>query len=404
MQPTFFNEKPPAPQFGPDVRIVTATGSATFGENMTLRAIFLTALGSLGADLRRNGVVPADIRTLAIHVPDTKAFMDDLVELDLLYREMLGGNAGTVGLLTSDGVVSIEAVLAVSPPSYAPVYRGLTKAEVNREYSPRAIVPEAADIMANWRIQGTAFQKTRTAEIYYGSDPKHAIDLYLPENKEKPPIMIFIHGGYWQALDKRDNSHLCAALVDAGVAVASVNYPLCPPSSIAEIIRDCQTAAAVLYRNEEGFGYDATRITVCGHSAGGHLAAVLGRTDWPSISPDLPADLIKGCLPISGVFDVEPLVHTGLNAALNLDVAGAQAVSATRMDSPHAGPVICAVGGDESESFRQQSENYTKLAKEISQSAEYLELPGKNHFTVVEALNEPDSPLYEAAVDMATSV
>lgn len=380
-------------------QLVRAEGHS---DKASLEDGFLAAASALGQDLASRGASPAHIEHLTISVPDMNAFLAALSDMDLLYREALGGNSGRVALTTSDGGIGLEAQAIVPPASDEIVFAGLTRAEVNREYSPRATVPEAPDILARWRREGAEFQKSRDAELLYGTSSAKGIDLFLPKIKrtQPPPLHVYIHGGYWQALDKRDNGQFGAALLDAGIAFAALNYPLCPPATVGQIVEDCRAALAQLYHQAAEHGYDGTRITISGHSAGGHLVAMLAATDWPSADNHLPADLIKGTVSISGLFDVEPLVHTGLNKALGLSIEQARDLSPIRQNLLSPGPVIAAVGGAESNEFRRQSRDYVTYLEDQGGDAAYLELPGLNHFTVVEALSDTGSDLYKNVVEM----
>lgn len=401
MQIEWTNQSAPEADSG-NSTLIRAEGRAAAPN---LKDAFLEAAKALGRNLAGQGATPANIEFLTISVPDMAAFQADLTNFDLLYREALGGNSGRVGLIEAPDQVILTAQAVVPPVSDEIVFGGYTRSQLNREYSPRATVPEAPDIMARWRMDGTAHQASRSAELSYGKDPAHGIDLFMPSPPSRgtapPPLHAYIHGGYWQALDKRDNCQFGIPMVEADIAFAAINYPLCPPATVSEIVIACRAALACLYRCAADFGYDAGRITISGHSAGGHLVGMLAATDWPALDDGLPADLIKGTIAISGLFEVEPLVHTGLNKALGLTVDAAKEVSPILLPALPDGPVIAAVGGAESDEFRRQSRDYVDLLTRNGVDAEYLEMPGLNHFTAVEALADPESNLYKTVVKMA---
>lgn len=395
---TWRDQPAPAVQADPDHTAVTASSGPIDGQ--TLANSVLDAARALGLDLARQGAAPPHIRTLTITTPDPDAFDAALPEIDLLYREILGGNFGDIALVKGDSV-TFTAVAHVPPASKDPVYLDYDAAKLSMEYSPRVSVPEASQIMAAWRVDGTAHQETRTAEISYGPDSAHTIDLYLPQGVKNAPLHVYIHGGYWQALDKKDNAHLCRKIVEAGIAIAALNYPLCPPASIGDIVTDCRTALAHLYQTADQNGYDADWITISGHSAGGHLVAMLAATHWPQIDPDLPRDLIKGTVSISGLFDLEPLRHIGLNNALRLTENDARTLSPMLLNLVSNAPFVAAVGGAESDEFRRQSQDYADHWRDRRKDIDYLELPDLNHFTVVEALADTHSLLYKKVVEIA---
>lgn len=366
-----------------------------------LRDAFFALSKQLGPAVIAAGASPTDIKTLTIAAPDPAAIREDLPQLDLLYRECLGGNMGRVGLVRGP-VLTFTVHAVVGPKPSAPVFRDYDLAALNFQYSPRMSVPEAAQHMASWREQGTAYQATHATEIVHSDREKHASDLYRPETRNgAPPLHVFIHGGYWQALDKRDNGFLFDGLVQAGIAVAALNYPLAPPASIGEILELCRASIADLYRKSGKYGYDPARLTVSGHSAGGHLTAALAATDWSQYGSDLPSDLIKGAAPMSGVFDLEPIRHTGLNNALNLSESETVSWSPTGFSIPSTIPFLISVGGAESDEFRRQSKDFQATIEAKGTTAAYLEVPGANHFTILHALSDSDSVLQKAMIRLA---
>src|SRR5881394_1895931 len=164
---------------------------------------------------------------------------------------------------------------------------------------------------------------TSHLDLRYGDAPGETIDLF-PARKGDGSCLMFIHGGYWRSLDKKDFSFLAPALVGAGISLAVVNYDLCPKVSIEEIVRQMLRASRWLWLHAEDYGMDQDRLYVSGHSAGGHLAAMLMCAQWPAFDSQLPKDLWKGGLAISGIYDLRPLVDVDwLNADLRLDEAAA---------------------------------------------------------------------------------
>ncbi len=168
-------------------------------------------------------------------------------------------------------------------------------------------------------------------------------------------MLVYIHGGYWRALDKRDQSFVAPPFVAAGAMVVLPNYALCPAVTIEHIVLQLVQSLAWVWRHAAEHGGDPARIVVAGHSAGGHLAAMMLACDWRAVAPDLPADLVKGALAVSGVFELEPLRHAPFLAPdLNLDAATARKLSPAAMPAPR-GRLVAVVGGDESEEFLRQN-------------------------------------------------
>lgn len=346
--------------------------------------------------LAAEGATPAQIVSVTIEAPDPALIRHDLYELDLLYRECLGGNMGRVGLIPGKALAFVVTA-HVHPTPSDPVYRGYDRAALNFQYAPRLAVPEAAEIMASWRTCGTRYQAQFATEIQHRPSPKHTSDLYLPAPTQSPaPLHIYIHGGYWQALDKRDNSFLLDSLVQAGIAVATLNYPLAPAATIGQILEICRTAIVDLYNKSAELGVDPNRLTISGHSAGGHLASAIAATRWRNYGATLPSDLIKAAAPLSGVFDLEPLRHTGLNTVLKLSESEAKSWSPLRMRPSPSIPQMVVVGAAESDEFRRQSNEFHRALQDNGISSLYLEIPEANHFTILNALSDSDSALQKA--------
>ncbi len=230
-------------------------------------------------------------------------------------------------------------------------------------------MPEHPAIIAGWARDAAAFREVVPPRVQpYGSSPRQAMDIF---GLADAPVALFIHGGYWQKLDRSFFSHMARGLLAHGVAVAVLGYDLCPQVTLREIVAQCRAACAALPGPALAFG----------HSAGGHLSAML------LAGGDVPA-----ALPVSGVFDVTPLRHTTIGDALRLDAEEAHALSPLFMPAP-AGRMHAVVGGAESGAFRGQTQ---AMAQAWGASAE--ELPGENHFTVIASLAEPDGALTRAAL------
>lgn len=227
----------------------------------------------------------------------------------------------------------------------------------------------------------------------YGPEPKATIDLF-PARRAGAPILIFIHGGYWRRLDKDDHSFIAEGPVNAGAAVAVVNYDLCPGVTIETIVAECRAATAWTYRNAAKLRGDANRIFVCGHSAGGHLTATTMATGWAA--EGLPADLVKGGLPISGVFDLHPIRRTSINDDTKLDRAAADRLSPLLHRPPRLMPIVAAVGAKETFAFLEQTRTFAETWRLWGGPADHLVVPGVHHFDVLFEIGKPDGPLAQA--------
>ncbi len=271
------------------------------------------------------------------------------------------------------------------------VYKEYTAAELATQYNNRAMVPEHPQIFARWQshIQAFRTQAHSRLDLAYGVAERETLDLFLCD-QANAPLHLFIHGGYWQAMDKNYFSFLAQALIQKGVNVAIINYGLCPAVSLDHIIEQLRQACIWLWRYAAECGCDRNRLQISGHSAGGHLCAMLMATDWPKRATDLPSDLIKSGIAISGLFDLEPLCYTPINQALSLDVDTARRNSPMFLMPATTGPLLLAIGGLESSEYHRQSQDlaarWHTLTVEIC--------PGLNHFTVVEELVNVNSILF----------
>ncbi len=259
--------------------------------------------------------------------------------------------------------------------------------DLEAEYNNRARVPEHPAIMSGWARDAAAYRAAQAhdADVAYGSLRREKYD-FFPAGADAP-IVLFIHGGYWQALDKSFFSHIAKGPNTLGIAVAVMSYDLCPEVTLARIVDQVRACALALWRQT------GRRVTACGHSAGGHLTAMLLATNWKALDPAAPADLVSAGLAISGLFDLPPLVPTSVNLKLGLDEAEAKRLSPAFMH-PNAGTrLIAAVGGDESGEYLRQSrliaENWTPLGCATRDHP----LAGENHFTVIASLAEANGEL-----------
>lgn len=267
------------------------------------------------------------------------------------------------------------------------------------EYDNRARVPEHVDIFARWHRDAEAFRSAaRSAEfkLKYGPSPRQTIDLF-PASGDGPrtPLMLFVHGGWWRTLHPDEFSHLAAGPNAHGVTVAVAGYDLCPQVSIATIIEQIRAACLFLWRKRR------QRIMVCGHSAGGHLAACMLATDWKTLDPSAPADLVPAAYAISGVFDLAPLTRISVNADLKLDDKSARACSPLYWEVPAGRSLDAVVGGIESDEFLRQSRIITEAWRQGMAETRYEAVPGKNHFDVLDALGDPDSAMTRRVVELA---
>jgi arylformamidase len=263
------------------------------------------------------------------------------------------------------------------------------------EYNNRTRVPEYVDIFARWEREAADFRAKAAAEedcalgLSYGGSPRQIIDLFFPQSSGITPLAMFIHGGYWRSLEPSMFSHMARGLNAHGIAVAVAGYDLAPQVSIPTIISQIQKACLFLWYR---FGQ---RIMVYGHSAGGHLAACAAATDWKLLAMDAPTDLVPAAYSISGVFDLEPIVHASMNQDLKLDAQLARRISPLYWPAAPGTVFDAVVGALESSEFKRQSQAIADAWRARGATTRYEEIAGTNHFTVLDALPDAASPMVD---------
>jgi arylformamidase len=253
------------------------------------------------------------------------------------------------------------------------------------EYNNRARVPENPALIAGWARDAKTYRETHPSwhVISYGAGARHTIDFFPAENDG--PIVVFIHGGYWQALDSSYFSHLAAGLNAHGVSVAIPSYDLCPGVSVGDIIEQMRAMTRELAKL-------GRPLVMSGHSAGGHLAACMLATEWRALHAALPADLVSAVYAISGLFDLGPLISTSVNIPLHLNDLSAREVSPLFWPAPSRGSLDAVVGGDESAEYFRQSQTIVDVWG-VSIPTRYEAISGANHFTVIAGMADPQSPM-----------
>ncbi len=274
------------------------------------------------------------------------------------------------------------------------LYRDYDKAGLDAQYNIRARVTDHAEWSARWAIECEAVRKTRPARLDIPYD-KEALDVF-PAARTPAPALIFIHGGYWQSRSKEDFCFIVPAFQDAGVTVVMVEYTLAPKATMDEIVRQNRAAVAFVHRNAREFGIDPARIHVAGHSAGGHLAAMMMVTDWSTLGLDRPP--LRGGTAISGLYDLEPIRLCYLNEVLGMDAATAARNSPIHLVPAKAPPLILALGTDEAEEFHRQQEVLAGLWRRHGLALEIADQPGDHHFSVIQRLGESDSILHRSVM------
>jgi arylformamidase len=272
---------------------------------------------------------------------------------------------------------------------------------LDREYNPRVGVPDIAGLFGRWQQAARAArEKPSKLDLQYGPTAAETLDLFQAPGPSDKPLLIFIHCGYWRALDKRDFSWIAPAYVAAGISVALLNYGLAPATPLPEIVEQMRRACVWLYRNAHDLEIDPLNIVCSGHSAGGHLAAMMLATDWTQSAPDLPIRLLAGAVAVSGLFDLAPVAKAPfVRDDLKLDDALVRRLSPTLLPLHNEVPLLLAVGALETAEFHHQSQLIADHWPRACRDP-ILDLAGCDHYTVCEALATRGSPLFQAVCAM----
>jgi arylformamidase len=288
----------------------------------------------------------------------------------------------------------------------------LDPAWLDSMYNNRTLVPDHASYFARW-VQESSVARGRLPgelDLSYGPSAGEKLDIFpaagfsgQPSSSPVPghgaPVLLFVHGGYWRALDKSDHSFLAAPFTAAGACVVIPNYTLSPTASVAEILMQMVKAVAWTWRHVADYGGDPKRITVAGHSVGGYMVAMLLNCVWNRYEADLPPALVKTALSMSGLYDLEPLRQAPFLRSVGLtpqDVARGNPVDLPR---PAQGKLYSVAGADESSEFMRQNLLIQQAWGEKTVPVCEAHL-GLNHFSIVDALGQPAHRLHKLALDL----
>jgi arylformamidase len=274
-----------------------------------------------------------------------------------------------------------------------PLAPSLDRAFVERQYDNRALVPEHPQFFERWERDSEFVRKSLpcTLDVAYGPDERHRMDLFPA--KDARGTLVFIHGGYWRALDKRVFSWLASSWVAAGVNVVLYNYRLAPGAPIERIVEDVVAATNWLFLHEPEHGLELGRVVVSGHSAGGHLVAALFATPRSRLAFDPMR--IAGGVALSGLYDFAPLLQFSGNSDFRLDESQVARLNLYDKLPVIKAPIVAAAGAAESDEFQRQ----TRLLGEAWPTVKEVQLlPSLHHFSIVDAFAERSQPPYESTL------
>lgn len=290
-----------------------------------------------------------------------------------------------------------------------PVYLDYDQSALDAQYNLRPLVPTHPEIFKRYIRDSTAVREQHAChlDIVYDPQSDEALDIFPARATVATgpsPVLVFIHGGYWRAKDKFDFSYLAPAYTQAGYHLVLVNYTLAPDAGMDEIVRQNRTALVWLWRNVAQYGGDPDRIFVSGHSAGGHLTAMMMNTDWAGFDggegTPCPDDVIKGGIAISGLFDLEPIRLCYLNESLHMDQNTAHRNSPLHHIRDVQAPLILALGGLETDEYHRQQSCFHAAWEARGLKVQVVEMPGLHHYDVIDHLGMPGSALFSAACAM----
>ena len=236
-------------------------------------------------------------------------------------------------------------------------------------------------------------------DVPYGDHRMETMDIFRPRGEARA-LLMFIHGGYWRSLDKKDHSFVAAPFVNAGAAVAAINYSLCPSVKVEDIVLQCLKAGAWLYRNAGEVGSPRNRIFVAGHSAGGHLTAMCMAAQWPRYSRGLPERVMQGGMSVSGIYDLMPIART---PSINVDVR------LTEAEALKVSPALAASLPPRRRYTSQSADGRSAASRNsmpcwpttgASVIAGDIPCPEDNHFSILDAFANPEAALCKAAIRM----
>jgi arylformamidase len=269
---------------------------------------------------------------------------------------------------------------------------------LDAQYNNRALVPDHEAFFQRWR-EASVLARTQSRcelDLAYGDDPAERLDVF-PASRPGAPVMVFLHGGYWRSLDKADHSFVAPSFVADGAMVVVPNYGLCPAVSVEQIALQMARAIAWVWRHAAEFNGDPARIALVGHSAGGHLAAMLLCCRWKDVDPDMPLQPLQGALSVSGLYDLEPIrLAPFLAKDLALTPANVRRLSPAFFPRPKR-PLYAVVGGDESAEFLRHNQlirdQWGPTAVPVCETQ-----VGQHHFSILRGLADPAGRLHDLAL------
>ena len=269
-------------------------------------------------------------------------------------------------------------------------WRNFTSNEIEKNFNPRIAVPDFATYIEEAQKKANLARKNLPGklDVDYGNHPMQKLDVFGLEHLNNAPVHVFIHGGYWRALDKSDHSHLAIPFVNNNCLYFTLNYGLCPNVKLTEINNQIHSAIKWIYKNCHKYGGDPQNINISGHSVGAHLCAMLLNTKWEN--NNFPYDIIKSAYLISGIFEPEVVLKLSLNEEIGLDeqeVASNTPIPTSKVNSK----IFLSAGDIEPPGWIEQTKIYTRKLKEKGNAVNFQILKKENHFSILNVLSDSNN-------------
>lgn len=294
-----------------------------------------------------------------------------------------GARVATLGFL-------VFTACSSAAPAKGKAWESMDRATLDRAYNNSAAVPEGAQMFKEWQARSAQIreQHPEHLDLAYGPRERDRIDYFSAG--PNTPVLIFFHGGYWQMRSKADFAFIAESFLGQGISVAMVGYPLGPEATMDEIVADAHAAVRYLAAQLPSLGGDPARVVVSGWSSGGHLATSV--LDEPSL---------RGGVAISGLYELAPLVRSYVNDKLHMDEAVARRNSPLLNLPPSSKPLDLFAGSAELPEMRRQTADYASARRAAGLPVRYEEIPGANHYTILNDLLRPEGRIHQAVAAMA---
>jgi arylformamidase len=274
-------------------------------------------------------------------------------------------------------------------------YKDFRKEELEYQYNPRVSVPEFPELAKSRSAKSRAVRERAKSwlNVPYGASARETLDIFSAD-KAGGPVLVYIHGGYWRSGAKEDNANFVPAFTTRGATVVLVEYDLCPQVTVTDIVRQTRAAIGWTLKNILRYGADPSKVYISGHSAGGQLTAMALACDWQAAG--MSKDCIQGAVAMSGVHDLEMVMHISANEQIRMTPEIARQNGPLLHPPRVQCPVLIAVGALEPDGWKQMSKDYFEFCRRQGMQAQYLEVPGANHYTMSDHLADSNSPLTQA--------